>query len=614
MSIRTFLHRWRGPRKLIVVAFSVALIASLAAQPLLAAAPYAIAQQETTGNSGATSYGVSCQDGVCSVAFDLGEMELATQVPKDMPVKLALPEGVVPFLSKGASLEIGDSIALSLPFGSIRMADGDFNLHLDENGQLDRLHGTSSSIMPSINLGPNLQIAGPFAAEVGYDFGSTLSGLSTVLDPDRRYLFFHLGSGLELDARTPGAGVDGEPLRFSIPEGDRFSIVIDPQASLMYLDGRLTLAQLTDLGLLLSLMGLPVASLPLLSGVVLPTRTTIGVGGLLSTDMSKNFLQLTGGMGINGGPLARLLRIEGEPLGFDGMLRVDSDGLLLGGVARSSLNPDQVLDSRGELSLFIPFSLGELPYLQLGGALRVPAVGLDTEVAQQIGGGAVSELTSSNAMLQSTAEAASTWWNNTGAWMSNVATTVGDGSEAALSALQDAAAGTSDAISGGASTAWNGAGSGTGSLIEGAGTVVGAGVDAAGKALQAAGEAIKNAGSAAGSAAGAAGAAVKGAGSAMGDGTGKALEGAGGAVSAGVDAAGKALQTAGDAVKGAGSAVGAGASGAASAASGAAAGTTAVAGSAWSSTTSAADCATQQARNLWCQTTGFCEVQEVVCE
>ena len=86
--------------------------------------------------------------------------------------------------------------------------------------------------------------------------------------------------------------------------------------------------------MLLGLMGLQPASIPLLSGVVLPTRTTVGVGGLLSPDMSNN-LQFTGGMGINGGPLARLLRIEGEPLGFDGTLRVDSNGLMLGGVAKS---------------------------------------------------------------------------------------------------------------------------------------------------------------------------------------------------------------------------------------------------------------------------------------
>jgi hypothetical protein len=595
----------------------LAVVASLVAQPVLAAAPLAAPQQTDKSHPDATSYRVTCAEGACSIALDLGgEMQSASEVPADMPIKLELPPGVVPFLAKGAGVEIGDSIDLTLPFGSIKMEDGDFSLHLDENGNLDRLHGKSASIVPSLNLGPNLQIAGPFGAEVGYDYGSTLSGLSTVLDPQKRYLFFHLGSGLELDAEVPGASADGEPMRFTVPEGDTFSIVIDPESALLYLDGRLTLAQITDVGMLLGLMGLAPTGIPLLSGLVLPTRTTIGVGGLLSPDMSKNFLQITGGMGINGGPLARLLRIEGEPLGFDGLLRVDSGGLLLGGVAKSALNPDQVLDTRGELSLYIPFTLGELPYLQVGGKLRVPVVGLETEIAQQIGGGAISELTSSNALLESTAEAANAWWNKTGPWMAGVASVVAGGSRSLLDALQDAAEDTSDAMGGGASTVWNTVRDRTGKVIEGAGSVAGAGVDGAGKALQAAGSAV-------GAGAATAGEAIKGAGTAVSEGTGKVLAGAGGAVSAGA-------QGATDALKGAGSAVGAGAAGAAAgaasaaagaadaaksaAAAAAASGAAAGASAALDNTTAAANCAAQQARNLWCQTTRLCEVQEVICE
>jgi hypothetical protein len=551
-----------GPRRLFAIVCTLAVIVSVIAQPAFAAAPPAVSQQADKSHPDATSYGVTCQDGVCSIAFDLGgAMQASSEVPKDSPITLDLPAGAVPFLAKGASLEIGDSINLSLPFGSIKMADGDFSLHLDENGKLDRLHGRSSSIVPSLNLGPNLQIAGPFGAEVGYDFGSTLSGLGTVLDPDQRYLFFNLGSGLELDANVAGSSEGGQPLSFTIPEGDVFSIVIDPEAALLYLDGRLTLSQITDVGNLLGLLGLQPASIPLLSGVVLPTRTTIGVGGLFSPDMGKNFLQITGGMGINGGPLAKLLRIEGEPLGFDGMLRVDGDGLLLGGVAKSSLNPEQVLDTQGELSLYIPFTSGELPYVQLGGKLRVPIVGIETEIAQQIGGGAISELTSTNALLESTAEAANAWWGKTGPWMAGVAALMAGGTQSILGALQNAAVGTSGAIGSGVTTVWNTARDGTGKVIDGTGSVVGAGVGNAGKALEAAGS----------------------------------------AVSAGASSAGEVLKGAGKVLEGAGE-IGA--------ASGAAAG----AAAAWSSTAAVADCTAQQARNLWCQTTGFCPVQEVVCK
>ena len=483
-------HRY-GLRRLVAFALALALATNLVAQPALAAAPRVVAQQAEQKPAGATSYAVSCKDGVCSIAFDLGgEMQSASDVPANMPIKLDLPAGAVPLLSKGAGLEIGDSITVTLPFGSIKMKDGDFSLHLDENGKLDRLHGKSTAIVPSLNLGPNLNIVGPFGAEIGYDYGSTLSGLSTVLDPDKRYLFANFGTGFELDANMPGGTQDGQPMRFTIPEGDTFSVVIDPESALVYLDGRVTLAQITDVGMLLGLMGLQPATIPLLSGVVLPTRTTVGIGGLLSPDMSKNFLQFTGGMGINGGPLARLLRIEGEPLGFDGTLRVDMNGLMLGGVAKSSINPDQVLETRGELALYIPFTLGELPYLQLGGKLRVPVVGIETEVAQQIGGGAISELTSTNAMLQSTAEAAQAWWSKTGTWMSGVAALVAGGTRSILGALQDAASGTSNAIGKGAKTAWNTVRDGTGKVIEGAGAAAGAGASAAGSVIKGAGSAV----------------------------------------------------------------------------------------------------------------------------
>ena len=250
MSIPTTRY---GLRRLVAIALTLAVTASLVAQPALAAAPNIVSavapivapQQAERNHPGATSYGVSCQGGACSISFDLGGgMQSSSAVPSDMPVKLDLPTGAVPLLSKGASLEIGNSMTLTLPFGSIKMKDGDFSLHLDENGKLDRLHGKSNSVVPSLNLGPNLNIAGPFGAEIGYDYGSTLSGLSTVLDPNKRYLFAHLGSGLEVDANVTGSTQDGQPMRFSIPEGDTFSIVIDPEAALLYLDGRLTLHKL----------------------------------------------------------------------------------------------------------------------------------------------------------------------------------------------------------------------------------------------------------------------------------------------------------------------------------------------------------------------------------
>ena len=114
-------HRY-GLRRLVAFALALALATNLVAQPALAAAPRAVAQQADQKPAGATSYAVSCKDGVCSIAFDLGgSMQSSSEVPANMPIKLDLPAGAVPLLSKGAGLEIGDSITVTLPFGSIKM-------------------------------------------------------------------------------------------------------------------------------------------------------------------------------------------------------------------------------------------------------------------------------------------------------------------------------------------------------------------------------------------------------------------------------------------------------------------------------------------------------------
>ena len=91
----------------------LAIVVALAlAFPALAAAP----RQAPDNDPEATSYQINCQDGVCTVAFDLGEIEMETVVPKDMPVKLELPAGAVPFLRNGG-LEISlipESLDLAL--------------------------------------------------------------------------------------------------------------------------------------------------------------------------------------------------------------------------------------------------------------------------------------------------------------------------------------------------------------------------------------------------------------------------------------------------------------------------------------------------------------------
>lgn len=460
-------------RRFLSLALSLGLAASLLAQPALAAG-------ETPGqdNPAYTSYGLECKDGSCKLAFDLGELNLSTAVSKDSPLKFDIPQDKVAFLPGGAGVEISDKLAINLPFGNIQITDGDFNLRLDENGKLERFHGTGKTIVPTFNLNNNVQIAGPFSAEFGYDFGSTLGDLSPLLDPAQRYLFLRLGSGFQISATVPGADGKLQSVSFAVPQGGGATLVVDPLSPLIYFDGNMSVLQTADLGFVSSLLAANNVHVPMLSGIALPTRTKMNVAMLISGDMQRNFLQLGGGLSVDGGALARLFNVRGEPLAIDGTLRVDGGGLKINGMARSSVMPDKLLDTGAAVELFVPFTLGKLPYVKVGGDVAVPAAGVAAQGETKIGGSDVvtQEVATTAVVVQeSVAETGPSWWQRTGDWMGGVAGSVGQGAQAGLTVVEDVAGASRDVIKSGASAAWDttasGAGAAAGATTSGAAAV-----------------------------------------------------------------------------------------------------------------------------------------------
>jgi len=442
-------------RRFVTLALTLAVVVSLFAQPAFAAdTPTNVDDPTHTG------YGVSCHDGKCTLNLDLGELEFNTPVLANAPIKFDLPQDKVAFLPGGAGIEISDKMDLRLPFGNIQIADGDFALRLDEAGKLESFHGNSQAIVPTFAFANNMRIAGPFAAEFGYDYGDTLGDLSPLLDAGQRYLFFRLGSGFTVDTMAPGADGKQQALSFSVPEGESATLVIDPEKPLVYFDGNLNLLLPANVGAITAAMGVNSAQIPLLDGLILPMKTGLGITMLLSGEGNRNFLEVSGGMAIDGGALARLLKLEGKPLALDATVRIDYTGLLLQGVAESSIMPQQVLASGATVEVFVPFTAEKGPYVRIGGEVKVPVAGIAASGSTQVGGDATAQ--TDVADLEKKGDS---WWDQAGAWASNSASTIAGGAQTGLNVVQEGAASGKDAVIAGATGALNAAGAGAGAAV-----------------------------------------------------------------------------------------------------------------------------------------------------
>jgi hypothetical protein len=517
-------QRLRNPQsKRLVITFALLLSIGLN----LVARP-AQAQGRVVDDDNFTRYGVSCHDGECSLLVDLGPVDAEAPVPADAPITFDLPAGNLGFMS-GAGIEISDQLKLNLPVGQIRIPEGSFDVTLDEAGQVYRLHGAAASMLPNLALPYNIKIGGEFASEFGYDFGSELGALSELLDPDERYFFLRVGDGFTFDTKLANENGVSEPITLSVPENESATIVIDPKTQVLYLDGRFNLSQVIRLVTLAATMGIDVGELPMLTGLVLPIRSTVGVAALLSRQPGRNFIEMNADLGIEGGPLGQLLRLGDNPLTLDSSIRIDRSGIKLQGVADTELMPQTFLDSGGTVEFFIPFGRLRDAYVRIGGELSVPIVGIAAGGDAQLGGGQMDE--DGDTVADMIHEGPS-WWDDATTWIgstaSATATGIAGGAQAGLDAIQDAA----DAARG----------LDTGAVKEGA--------------------------------AAAAGAVKEGAAAAAGAVTGGASTAAGAVAGSGVGSAAE---------------------------------------SALAGATSGVACGVNRAQQLWCRTTGFCEVPEDAC-
>ena len=455
-------------RRVLSLALLLALCLNLFAGPLHA-------QSDAPG--GLATYGVSCDAGQCKLTVNTSIIKTEVPIPASAPIRFDLPTGDLGALS-GAGLEISDKLIIKLPVGNIEIRTGEFLVGLNKEGQVERLRGTASSVTPNLALPNNITIGGDFAAEFGYEFGSELGTISNLLDPERRYLFLRLGEGFTLDTALPGDAGQQMPLTVAVPDNESTTLVIDPESKVLYVDGRFNLSQVLRLAVVGGLMGIDVGQLPMLSGLALPLRSTVGVAALFSPDRERNFVELNGDIGIEGGPLGRLLQVEGAPLMLDSTVRVDRSGVRLQGVADARLAPTTLLESGGTVELFIPFERLSDASIRIGGNLSVPVLGIATANETTLGGAQDGDPAVAGDALT---EGELSWWDEAAAWIgtaaSSTAQNVAGGAGSSVEALQgavDAALSTA-----GAALPSTGAGDAAGAALSGATSGVTCGINQA---------------------------------------------------------------------------------------------------------------------------------------
>ena len=163
----------------------------------------------------------------------------AAQVVTGRGFRIVRLEENLQVLPDGAGISVSDGLALDLPIGNLKLADAQIDLMMGEDGSVESFYGTAELPTPSLGIFDRANVKNPIATSVGFDVAANLPSVNAALDPERKYLFFDLASGTELSA-----SLDDESdaaLWLSIPEGQRATVVIDPQERFAYIDGNVTL-------------------------------------------------------------------------------------------------------------------------------------------------------------------------------------------------------------------------------------------------------------------------------------------------------------------------------------------------------------------------------------
>lgn len=353
-------------RYLIPIAIIAGLLISLAPQPAAAAGA-------TAGMPG--QHGISCQDGVCTLAIDLNGDGETTE--KGGILSFTLPKDVG-FVPAGSSIELNDDLMLSLPIGDIQLEDVSLTVQLDDENQVQRLRGTTTLPLPALDFLGDDQASTPIVADIGLDLGKNLD-VDADLDPERSYLFLNVGSGFELEAGPETEDGRDKQFRLVVPNGKQATLVIDTQESFVYLNGDFDVHYNGELFFLRQVLDPTALPLPL-DALPLGQHAALHVSGALGRDLDEASLEIGAGYVVDQGIINRWVDLDASPLSVEGLVTLSSDGMLLSGLTRSSIQPDLIFDGELQTEAFIPFDNAlDNVYVQLDGRASIPLAHIDMQ-------------------------------------------------------------------------------------------------------------------------------------------------------------------------------------------------------------------------------------------
>jgi len=352
---------------LLPIAIIASLLISLVPQPAAAA-----------GMPG--QHGISCEDGVCTLAIDLnGDGETTN---KSGLLSFALPENVG-FVPAGSQFSLTDDILLSLPIGDIPLENTSLTIQLDDENQVKRLNGSAALSLPGLNLLGDDQESKSVVAELGLDLGKNLE-FDAPLDAERSYLYLQIGSGFELEAGSEAEDGGDQHFQLAVPQGKQATLIIDPQEPFIYINGDFDVHYNGELFFLRQVMD--PTSLPLpLDALPLGQHAALHVSGSLGRDLDKASLEIGAGYAVDQGIVGKWVDLDATPLSVEGLVTLSPDGMLLSGLTRSSIQPELLFDGKLQTEAFIPFQdLLQNTYVQLDGSAAIPLAKVNVQKAARM--------------------------------------------------------------------------------------------------------------------------------------------------------------------------------------------------------------------------------------
>jgi len=284
---------------LLPIAIIAGLLISLAPQPTAAA-----------GMPG--QHGISCEEGICTLAIDLNGDGETTE--NSGLLSFALPKDVG-FVPAGSQFSLTDDILLSLPIGDIPLENTSLTIQLDDENKVERLNGSAALSLPGLNLLGNDQESKSVVADLGLDLGKNLD-IDAPLDAERSYLYLQVGSDFELEAGSEAADGRDQHLRLIVPQGKQATLIIDPQEPFIYVNGDFDVHYNGELFFLRQVMD--PTSLPLpLDALPLGQHAALHISGSLGRDLDKASLEIGAGYAVDQGIVGQWVNLDATPLSVD---------------------------------------------------------------------------------------------------------------------------------------------------------------------------------------------------------------------------------------------------------------------------------------------------------